>query len=191
MFEQQFKAGEVDHAEKVFDVVLIAIDEAAEPVQPGKQPFHLPAFLVAAQLSSILGLASSATVRCDQLNAVLGLELLVEPVRVVGFVSDEPRRELVEEAAGQNFFDELALIGRSTLDTDGERKTVSSGDSEDFRPLASPRGTHAKAPFFALANVASTNASSRFSLPAACSCPASRRKASCNLPLRTHCWKRR
>src|SRR5512146_2899519 len=189
MFEQEFETGEVDHAEEVFDVVLIAIDEAAEPVQPGKQPFHLPAFLVSAQRSSILGLAPSPTVGCDQLNVVLGLELLVEPVRIVGFVPDEPRREFPEEAASKDFFEELALVGRSTLDTDGERKTVSSGDSEDFSPLASPRGPHGKAPFFALANVASTNASSRFSLPAACRCPASRRKASSNLPLRTHCWK--
>jgi hypothetical protein len=39
--------------------------------------------------------------------------------------------------------------------------------------------------------VASTNASSTFSLPAKCRCPASRCKASSNLPLRTHCWKRR
>lgn len=50
-------------------------------------------------------------------------------------------------------------------------------------------GADGKASFLALAKVASTNASFRFSLPCACSCAASSFSASCSLPLRTHCWK--
>lgn len=53
-------------------------------------------------------------------------------------------------------------------------------------PLPRLVGPTAK-PFFALANVASMNASSRFSLPHWCKCRASRRKASTGLPWRTHC----
>src|SRR5580765_4120745 len=115
MFEEQFEAGEVNHAEEVFDVVFVASDESPKPVHPGEQSFYFPALLVAAQLSPILGLAPSPTVGCDQINVVFRLELLVESIRVVGFVSDEPRRELVEEAASKDLFDELALVGRSTL----------------------------------------------------------------------------
>jgi hypothetical protein len=98
---------------------------------------------------------------------------------------------LVEEASGQNFFHKLALGWRSALHRYGERKTVSSGDSDDLRALAAARGTDAKPPFFALAKVASTNASSKFNWPRSCRCLASRRSASSSFPLRTHCWNLR
>ena len=38
----------MDHAEEVFDVVFPSGDESAEGVQPGEEPFNLPASLVAA-----------------------------------------------------------------------------------------------------------------------------------------------
>jgi hypothetical protein len=94
--------------------------------------------------------------------------------------------QLVEEASGQNSFHKLALGMRSALDRYGERKTVASGDSDDLGALAAPRGTDREAPFLALAKVASTNASSRLSLPRSCRCLASSRSASTNLPSRTH-----
>jgi hypothetical protein len=116
---------------------------------------------------------------------------LIERVRVIGFVADEPGGELVEEAAGKNVFHKLALGRRSAFDRYGERKTVISGDSDDLRTLATTGGTDGEAPFWALAKVAFTNASSRFSLPCSCKRAASSRSASSNLPLRTHCWNRR
>ena len=69
-----------------------------------------------------------------------------------------------------------------------ERKTVISGDSDDFRALAAASGADGEAPFLALAKVASTNASSRFSFPRSCRWPAKSLSACPNLPLRTHCW---
>jgi hypothetical protein len=70
---------------------------------------------------------------------------------------------MVEEASGQNVFHKLALGRRSAVDRYGERKTVISGDSNDFRALAATGGTNGEAPFLAPAKVGSTNASSRFS----------------------------
>jgi hypothetical protein len=116
---------------------------------------------------------------------------LIERVRVVGLVANESGGELIEEAAGKNVFHKLALGRRSAFDRYGERKTVISGDSDDLGALAAAGGANGEAPFLALAKVASTNASSRFSFPCSCSRAASNRNASSNFPLRTHCWNRR
>jgi hypothetical protein len=186
------EAGEVDEAEEVFDVVFPTGDEASEVMHPGEQPFHFPASAVAAQLASILGSAfASAPVGGDQLDAIRGGELFIERVRVVGFVPDEPRREFVEKASGKNLFHKPALGRRSALDRYGERKTVASGDSDDLGALAASGRANCEAPFFALAKVASTNASSRLSLPCSYSSRASSLSASSSLPERIHCWNRR
>ena len=167
-------------------------DEAAEVVHPGEESLHFPAFSISAQFASVLGPAfTTAPIGRDHLDPVVLLEGAVERVRVVGFVADEPRGEFVEEASGQNVLHKLALGRRSAVDRYGERKTVTSGDSDDLGALAAAGGANGKAPFLALAKVASTNASSRFSFPRSCRCRASRFRASSSFPLRTHCWKRR
>ena len=107
-------------------------------------------------------MTSALPVRCDQFDVVFVSEFLVERVGVVGFVADEAGGQFVEEAAGENLFHKLALGRRSALHRYGERKTVSSGDSDDLRALAATGGADGEAPFLALAKVAPTNASSRF-----------------------------
>ena len=182
----------MDEAEEVFDVVLPAGDESSEGVHPGEEPLDFPAAAIASQRSSILGLPFTVgAVGRDQLDAVLCGKLLVERIRIVGLVADEPGRELVEKASGKNLFHKPALGRRSALDRYGERKTVVSGDSDDLGTLAATGGADGKAPFLALANVASTNASSRLSLPCSYSRRASNLSACSSFPERTHCWKRR
>lgn len=181
------KAAEADKAEEVFHVVFPAVDEAAEVVEPGEKALDPPAPLVASQRPSILGLAALAPVGSDHFDPVLFFKAFVEFVRVVGFVSDEPRGDFVEKASGQNVFHKLALGRRSAVDSNGERKTVISGDSDDLRPLPPAGRADGKPPFFALAKVASTNASSSRNWPRSCKCRASTPKASSSLPLRTHC----
>jgi hypothetical protein len=134
---------------------------------------------------------AAAPVGSDHFDVVFFGEPLVERVRVVSFVADEPGGQLIEETAGKNIFHKFALGRRSAFDRYGERKTVISGDSDDLGALAATRGADGKAPFLALAKVASTNASSRFSLPCSCNRLASNRSASSSFPLRIHCWKRR
>jgi len=182
----------MNKAEEVFDVIFPSGDETAEVLHPCKQPFHFPSPAISPQLAPILRLLSAAaTVRSDHFDVVFGGEPLVERVRVVSFVADEPGRQLIEEAAGKNIFHKFALGRRSAFDRYGERKTVISGDSDDLGALAATGGTDGKAPFLALAKVASTNASSSFSLPCSCNRLASNRSASSSFPLRIHCWKRR
>jgi len=155
----------LDEAEEVFDVVFPSRDEPAEVVHPGEEAFDLPTLLVAAKLAPVLCFASVAAVRGDHLNAVFVLELLVELVRIVGLVSDQSGWEFIEKASGKNFLNKSALGRRSACDRYGERKTVASGDSDDLRTLAPAGRADREAPFLALAKVASTNASSRLSLP--------------------------
>ena len=177
----------MNEAEKVLDMVLPSGDQAAEVMEPRKQPLHSPASAVTTQFAAILAFAPVAPVGRNHFDPVLLGELGIERVRVVGFVADEPGRELVEETTGQNVFNKLALGRRSAVDRYGERKTVASGDSDDLRALATAGWAEREAPFLALAKVASTNASSRFSFPRSCKCPASTFSAASSLPLRTHC----
>jgi hypothetical protein len=147
MPEHQVKAGKVDEAEEVLDVVFPTSDKAAEVVHPGKEAFRPPATSVTTQAPSILALASALSVRGDQFDVVFLGEFLVEPIGVVGFVADEPGGEFIEKAFGKNLLHNLALGWRSALHRYGERKTVSSGDSDDLRALAAAGGANGEAPF--------------------------------------------
>ena len=69
-------------------------------MQPGEQPLNPPAATVTAQWAAVLrGLAPSSQVGCDQLDAVGLQQKLVEPVAVVGVITDQPRRQLIEKAS--------------------------------------------------------------------------------------------
>ena len=48
------KAGELDKAEKVLNVVLPPSDEAAEVVHPGEEPFHFSAPTILVTFSGTL-----------------------------------------------------------------------------------------------------------------------------------------
>lgn len=181
----------MDKPEEIIDVIFPTGDQSAEVVHPREQSLDFPASPVTAELATVLTLASAPAIGRNHFYSVFGSELFVERVRVVSFVSDEPGREFLQEASGKNRFHKLALGRRSAFDRYGERKTVISGDSDDLRALAAAGGANGKAPFLALAKVASTNASSRFSLPCECRWVANNFRAFSSLPLRTHCWKRR
>jgi hypothetical protein len=155
-------------AKEVLDVVFPSGHEAAEVVQPCEQPLHFPASAVTTQVAAILAFAPIAPLGRDQLDPVLFGEFGIEWVRVGGFVADDPGWELVEEAAGQNIFHKLALGRRRAVDRYGDRKTVTSGDSDDLRAFTTTVGAEREAPFLAPAKVAPTNASSRFSFPRSC-----------------------
>ncbi len=103
------ETGELHEAEKVLDVVFPSRDESAEAVHPGEEPLHSPASAVTTQWASVLRLASVAPVRRNHFNVVLFGEFLVEWIRVVRLVADEPCREFVEEASGKNLLHKLAL----------------------------------------------------------------------------------
>ena len=179
MSDEDENARQLNEAEEILDVVFPSRDESAVVLHPCEDSFDLPSAPVPAQRSAILGLAFSVgSVGGDHLNAIIIGQRFIERVGVVSLIANQSFGHLVEEACGQNNFHKLALGRRSALDSDGERKTVTRGDSDDLRPLAAPGRANCKAPFLALAKVASTKASSRLSLPRSCKCLASRRSTS-------------
>lgn len=109
---------------------------------------HVGALFTAQFLGSVLGrmLAAvlisafaSISVWDDQSNAILFSELRVERFRFAGLISDEPCREIVEQAFGKNLFCKLALGTRSALDIYSVRKSAISGNSDNLCALAVPR----------------------------------------------------
>jgi len=150
---------------EILDVVFPSSDQAAEVVHSGKVPLYLPTSTVTTQLASVLTFASASPIGCNQFDAVVFREFGVEPIRVVGFVTDEGSRDFGEEASGKNLFHKLALGWRSALH---RGRLLSASTAMIIVPLPRRVGPDAEAPFLALAKVASTNASSRFSWPRLC-----------------------
>jgi hypothetical protein len=130
-------ATETNHAEEVLDVVLPADHEPTKMMEPSEKSFHSPTSAVAAQRTTILRRRPACSAMgCDHLDAVTLGQIPIQTVTVVSFVADQSRREGVEEAVSEDAFDELAFVRRSAFDTNGERKTVIIGESDDFRSLA-------------------------------------------------------
>ena len=95
------EAGKLDESKEVFDVVFPPGDESAEVVHPGEEPLHFPSPAIAPQLTPVLRpLFAPAPVWRNHFDSILGGKLLVERVRVVGCIPDEPLGELIEEAGG-------------------------------------------------------------------------------------------
>src|SRR5437867_2157156 len=90
MSHEDEEAAELEHAEEVGLLIFPARDEAAEVMQPSKQPFDFPTVAVASQLPAVLSVfpAAIALVRSDQTDAVFFSQPLVERIAVVGRVAD-------------------------------------------------------------------------------------------------------
>jgi hypothetical protein len=130
-------------------------------VQPGEESLHAPTSVVATERATILrDPLAILFVRSDQLD-IVGFEEMVIHSVPVGGGADQSFRKLVEEALGEDFFDRLAFVRRSALDTNGERKTVIIGDGHDLRPFAALGRANGEPSFFALVKEASMNASAR------------------------------
>jgi hypothetical protein len=185
-------AAEADHAEEVLDVVLPADHQTTKMMKPGEKSFDSPASAVAPQSTAILRWRPAlSTMRGNHLDAIVLGQISIQAVAVIGFVADQSHRESVEEAVTEEALDELALVRRRALDTNGERKTVIIGESDDFGPFAAFGGPDREAPFFAPVKEASMKASSMFNFPRACNSLARARNMHSSLASRTHCWKRR
>lgn len=72
----------------------------------------------------------------------------------------------LEETLTENLLDEWGFVRRSALDTDGQRKTVTSADGEDLRAFAALGRANGELPFFALMKEASMNTLVQGQLPA-------------------------
>src|ERR1700692_4670691 len=96
---------------------------------------------------------------CDHFYPVTLGQIAVQSVTVIGFVADQSRRERVEEAVPGTPSTSWLSCGEALFDTNGERKTVIIGKSDDFRSFAAFGGPDSEAPFFAPVKEASIKAS--------------------------------
>lgn len=110
MPEQDLRAGELDQAQKVADVIFPAGDEASRVVEPGKEAFDSPAAAIAAQRTSVLGGLAASAVGRDHLDPVAIAELDIEQVAVVAAVADQSRGEGADEPRVERGGDEVRLI---------------------------------------------------------------------------------
>ena len=172
----------------------MALPAAADPakiLQPGEQPLDLPTSQVASQWPPVLRSLSSSAVGGDQFDALLVSQPLIQPIAVVGRISDQPFRQGAYVALAERVFDQRRLIRRSACNPDGDRKTMAVRDCHDLAPFAAARWTNAITPLFAPMNEASMNVSSSPSSPRASRSSQSAHKIPSSTPPRCHCWKRR
>ena len=167
MPKQNDGACEMQKADEIGSAPFVAGDEPPIVLQPGKQPFHLPAAAIPSEGAAVLSQVHPVrAVGRDELDPTGG-ECLIEPVAVVRGVPDQPLGVVGEKTRLQGLLDELRFVRRRRGDGNGDRKTSAVCNGHDLGPFA-PSGLADVAPFFlALAKVPSMNASLRSSPPRA------------------------
>ena len=182
----------MNHAPEIVKVVFPSGRHASEALQPGKEAFNLPPSSISSQRPSILGLWSfpPPSVRCDHLNAQGG-QLRVQGVAIVGFVPNDPIRELHQKPAFQGLTDQFHFMRRSAVHVEGDRKTMAVRNCHDFRSFPPFRFPHPRPPFFAGEKVPSMKASLRSRPPRSRRSSAKANKISSKTPSWDHFWCQR
>jgi hypothetical protein len=189
MPQKDDEAAELEHAEEIGFMIFPTGHQAAKVVQPGEKAFDFPAMAVAAQLATILCAFSApiVLVRCDESDAMILPQALVERIAVVGAVTNHSLRYGAGEALRNGGFDKLRFMRRSAGDAAGDRKAMAVCDRHDFTAFSSASRADSSAPFFAELKLASMKVSDRSSLPRARKSSASACNNRVSVPSRCHC----
>ncbi len=168
MPKQNDRAGEMQESDEIGGAPFISRDEAAVVLQPGKEPFDLPATPIAAEGAAVLGQVDPVrAVRRDEFDFTGG-ESLIEPITVVRGIADEPLGIVGQKAGVQRLFDKLRFVRRRRGDGNGERKTSAVCNGHDLGPLAALGFADMASFFLALAKEPSMKVSLRSRPPRAC-----------------------
>src|SRR5258707_3586532 len=179
-------------AQKVFDVIFISSHQATEVVQPREQPLDFPAMPIPAQHSPVLGGISNAiaAMRRDHVDAPF-LKLSIQPVAVVGAVSDQSRGIFINKALLKGSFDKGDFMRRSRRCVDGDRNTSAVCHCHELRTFAPLGFPHCAAPFLAPTKVPSMKHCAKSSLPRFRKSSASASSICLSVPPSTQYWNRR
>jgi hypothetical protein len=171
---------------------LISGHQATEVVQPCEQPLDLPAMSIPAQRSSILSCFPDAiaAMRRDHFN-VLRFKLSVQPVTVVGAITDQSFGTFRDKALLKSSFDKGDFVRRSRRCVDGDRNTSAVCHCHELRALAPLGLSHCAAPFLAPTKVPSIKHCAKSSLPRFRKSSASASSICLNVPASTQYWNRR
>jgi hypothetical protein len=178
------------------EIILVQVikphRDAAEVLQPRKQPLDLPPALVAPERSSILcrSFHLIPLMRSYQLNA-LPLKLLIQRVRVICPVSYKSLGLLVGKNFSESFSDKSDFMRRSRRRVYGDRKTIAVCHRHELRAFAPLGLSHSEAPFLATTNVPSMKHSDRSRSPRSLRSAARVSSTRRRVPSRTHCWNLR
>jgi len=174
------------------EMIIIPYDKTPEIMHPGKETFNMPPSAIASQDASILGgwFPPVDTMRGDKFNA-LGSQHLVQRVTIVGPISDQSLRLILNEAFPESIPDKGDFMRRSRRCVHGDRNTRAICHCHELRTLAPLGLADTGAPFFATTKVASMKHSLRSNLPRSRRSVASASRILRNTPERTHSWKRR
>src|ERR1043166_1279117 len=194
MPEEDDNAGELDQAEIIFSMVLIAHDQATEVVKPSEQTFHFPATLEGAQRATILSLVLRAAVpfvRRNHFGAKFIGHLLIQAVAVVGLVANQALGHVGHKTLFHCRRHQFHFSRTSTLCAYGDRKTVAVRNRHEFAALATFSFSHAEPPFFAGTKVPSMKHSRRSMPPRSLRSWATASSTSSSALERTQFWNRR
>jgi ribosomal protein L16 Arg81 hydroxylase len=116
----------MDHAEEVFQRMLPSDDQPAEMLEPGKQPFDLPAAAKAPERAAILSAAfTTPVVRRNHLNTCFR-QFVIQPVRAVGIVPNEAPQRFSNDELGERPLNQRHFVRRRALRAKGDGKPCAS-----------------------------------------------------------------
>src|SRR3972149_10038962 len=133
MPQEDDEAAELEHAEEIGFVQLPASDQSAEVMQPGEEPFDLPAAAIAAEFSAILGsILAVAAIRSDHADAVLAPQLSVERIAVVSRIANHPFGLGPGESVVECGLDEVCFMWRRAGGAPGGGESMAGCDRPGF-----------------------------------------------------------
>ena len=106
MPQEDQRASELYHSEEVGGVSFPSAGKSAEVLQPGEQPFDLPA----AKRSAVLSFPSFAPVGSDHFDAVQLAKPRVQRVAIVGLVANQSLGDGGDMSLRKCVFDQRRLI---------------------------------------------------------------------------------
>jgi hypothetical protein len=173
-------------------MVFVSNNKTPEVLEPGKEPFDLPATSITSKFATILGapFLSAFAMWRDHFNATFIAKRLIKFVAIVGLIPDNFIRGIFGKTTVNSGFDQFHLMGRSAFNVSGDRKTRSVCDGHDLGAFAAFRLADSKTPFFAGAKLPSMNASRMSIFPRSYRSSASSWTTRWKIPCRTHCWNR-
>ncbi len=174
-------------------MVFVTNHNSTKVLQPGKQPFNLPASFISAKFSPVLCFGSLAIrlMRRNQLDTAISSQLIIKRVRIIRLIANQTLRLRVGKSLKQSFSDKSDFMRRSRIGVDGDRKTKAVCHCHELRAFAPLGFSNFAAPFFATINVPSIKHSEMSSLPRNRKSSAKVSNTRLSLPFPTHSWKRR
>ena len=173
-------------------MVFVSKNQTFLVLKPSKELQNFPTSFVTPEFASVLS-SSPYTLpfmRGDHFNTPVGQKLLVKLITIIGLIANKLARSIFSKTAVYVIPNKAYIMGRSTFQVSGDRKTRSVCDRHDLGPFATLCLADSKTPFFAGAKQPSMKASRISILPRSYRSSTSSLAMRWKTPCLTHCWNR-